>query len=105
MTERIAAIQKMLVKTPDDVFLHYSLAKEFASAEQLEQAIEEFRKCIELDPKYLPAYVEGGKCLRSAGRMEESRQIFLSGKALAVDTGQRHTEDYIILQLETFPKQ
>jgi tetratricopeptide (TPR) repeat protein len=100
MSDRISAIKAMLEKTPDDVFLHYSLGMEYASAGRHDEGACEFRRCVELDGNYLPAYVEAGKCLRSSGRLAEAREIFAAGMALAAMQGQTHMQDYIRQQLE-----
>jgi Flp pilus assembly protein TadD len=104
MTDRVQAIRAMLQKSPGDVFLHYSLAKEYTAAGQHDQAVEEFRKCIQLEADYLPAYVEAGKCLRSAGRLAEARDMFLAGLDLAAAKGERHVRDFIQQQLDALPK-
>ena len=98
---RIAMIQGMLQRTPNDVFLHFSLAMEHVSAGQADEAVAEFRKCAELDPAYIPAYVEGGKCLRTAGRFDEARAMFQAADKLAAAIGDAHIRDYIRQQLET----
>ncbi len=104
MADRIKAIQAMIAKRPDDVFLHYSLGMELATAGRFDDAVIEFRHCIRLDANYLPAYVEAGKCLRSAGRLDDARQVFTSGLELAALQGERHMHDYIRQQLEGLPK-
>ena len=95
MADRMEAIRGMLVKTPDDTFLRYSLAMEHAAAEQYDQAIAEFRRCVELDADYLAAYVEAGKCLRSAGRFDEARETFVAAMELAEAQADSHVRDYV----------
>lgn len=100
MADRIARIQSMLEKSPNDPFLHYSLGMEFMSANQLEQATAAFTHVLELDAEYLPAYVEAGKCLRTAGRLDQARDLFIRGKELATRRGDGHMVDHITQQLE-----
>lgn len=100
MADRIAAIQKMLEKSPQDVFLHYSLGMEFYSAGQFGQACAEFQRCIDLERTYLPAYVEAGKALRSAGHLPAAREMFARGLELARQKGDAHMQDHIQQQLE-----
>jgi tetratricopeptide (TPR) repeat protein len=101
MADRIAAIEKMLQGSPEDTFLHYSLAMEYRAVGKLDQAQAEFGRCIELDADYLAAYVEGGKCLRSAGKQAEAREMFQQGLALAQRQRNQHIEDFIRQQLES----
>ena len=104
MTDRIESIRKMLESQPDDVFLHYSLGMEYAAGGRYGDAVAQFHRCIELDGKHLPAYVEAGKALRSAGRLDEARRTFAAGMALAADLGESHTRDFIQQQIEALPK-
>ncbi|MBI5724767.1 MAG: tetratricopeptide repeat protein [Planctomycetes bacterium] len=104
MPDRIATILRMLEKTPDDVFLHYSLAMEYVGAGRCDEAAGEFRKCAELDEKYLPAYVELGKAMRTAGKFDEARAAFDQAMKIAQEKRDRHVEDYVRQQLEILPK-
>lgn len=94
----------MLESSRDDVFLHYSLGMELASAELFGEGAEEFLRCIELDAGYLPAYVEAGKALRATGRLTEAREIFTAGEHLAAERGETHTQDHIRQQIESLPQ-
>lgn len=100
MADRLATLAKMLQADPRDVFLNYSLGMEYASGGRHEEAAAQFRKCIELDRGYLPAYVEAGKSLRAAGKLADARAIFLDGLSLASAKGDHHIRDHIQQQLE-----
>ncbi len=102
-TERIEQIRSLLEKAPEDVFLHYSLAMELATADRCDEAAVEFRACMELDERYLPAYVEAGKVLRSAGELDQAREVFQAGLKLASETGDDHVRSFIAQQLEALP--
>jgi len=104
MSERIQTIHSMLLSSPDDVFLHYSLAMEYATAGQYDKAVASFKRCIELDSQYLPAYVEAGKALRAAGDLAAAREAFAEGLDLATRKGDSHTRDFIRQQLEALPR-
>ena len=100
MTERVEAIRSLLAKSPDDVFLHYSLAMELLSAERFDEAVAAFDRCMELDDQYLPACVEAGKASRSAGRADQAGEYFTRALALAGRLGDAHAQDAIRQQLE-----
>ena len=104
MADRIAALQKLLARDERDVFLHYSLAMEYFSAGRHDLAAAQFGRCIELDPNYLAAYVEGAKCHRAAGQLDPAREMFARALDLAQRLKQTHTEDYIRQQLEGLAK-
>ncbi|MHC4562335.1 MAG: tetratricopeptide repeat protein [Planctomycetota bacterium] len=103
MTDRIESIKKLLAAEPDDVFLNYSLAMEYVVAEQCEPALESFSRCIELDETYVPAYVEAGKCARSAGLADRARDYFTRALSLARGQGQNHVVDFVAQQLQSLP--
>jgi len=100
MSDRMARIEKMLASSPADPFLHYSLGMEFASAGDPERAAKQFLHVLELDADYLPAYVEAGKCLRSAGQLADARDLFTRGLHLAETRRDTHQADHIRQQLE-----
>ena len=101
MTDRIESIRTLLAKDPDDVFLTYSLAMELVAAEQHDDALKTFARCVELDAGYLAAFVEAGKCARAAGRPDEAKTHFQRALELAESAGETHTVDAVRQQLET----
>ncbi len=103
MTDRIEQIKKLLAREPDDVFLNYSLGMEYISAGDFDQAIEAFAKCESIEPAYLPAKIEMGKALRSAGRLAEARDAFTRALQSATAAGQQHAMDNIQAQLDSLP--
>lgn len=100
MSERIEQIRALLVHDPEDVFLHYSLGRELASAGQTDEALQAFRECTRLDKAYVPAYVEAGRCLRAAGREDEARAALQTALGIAETHGEQHTAENIRQQLE-----
>ena len=104
MADRIKALEAMIAAEPNDVFLHYSLGMELAAGGKPDKAVKEFENCIRLDDGYLAAYVEAGKVLRTAGRLEGARTMFSSAMELAVLKGESHVRDYIQQQLDGLPK-
>lgn len=100
MTDRILAIQTMLQRSPQDVFLHYSLAMELAGQGRFDEAAAEFARCTELDPEYLAAYVEGGKALRGARNLRAAKERFGQALEVALRQGNIHMQDFVRQQLE-----
>jgi len=100
MTDRIATILAMLRDNPDDVFLHYSLAMEYAGSGDDQKAVQQFTECMRLDEGYLPAYVQAGKCLRRAGDPAAARKLLTRALQLAEAQGQTHTRDQVRQLLE-----
>jgi tetratricopeptide (TPR) repeat protein len=77
---RIDMLVEMLKKESGDVFLNYALALEYATdintagdAEQL------FRRVIDKDENYIPAYYQLGKLYESTLRTKEALDIYKKG--------------------------
>ena len=85
-------LEEMLKSEPDDVFLHYALAKAYVAEGQTERGLERFRQVIERDPNYVPAYFQMGQTRAEAGRTAEAREILTRGIAVARQVGDRHAE-------------
>lgn len=58
---RIAIIQTMLEKEPNDVFLNYSLGIEYSATQNFNEAIIQFNKSLSIDPDYFTAHYQLGK--------------------------------------------
>ena len=104
MSDRIESIRKMLESDSSDIFLHYSLGMELASAERHSEAVTAFGRCIELDESYLAAHVEAAKALRSCGDLDAARDAFAGAMELAALQGETHVRDYIQQQLDSLPR-
>ena len=100
MADRITTIKAMLRDSPDDVFLHYSLGMEYAGEGNHQEAADEFIECTRLNEGYLAAYVEAGKCLRSAGNLAGARKLLTRAFELAAKQKEKHTQDHIRQLLE-----
>lgn len=100
MNDRLKTIRQMLEKTPDDTFLLYGLGMELVAADNFDEAVEQFNKCIEIDTGHLAARVELGKSLRSTGKIEDARRAFAAAMELAVSQGEKHVQDFIRQQLD-----
>ena len=61
MNKRIAELQKMLEAEPQDSFLNYALALEFANEHNFLKAISVLEALIRREPSYLAAYYQLGK--------------------------------------------
>lgn len=90
LVPRIEQIEKMLASSPDDVFLNFALAMEQVKAGRQEQAVAGFRRVIELDPDYVPAYTQLSNTLIDLGRKEEAKTVLASGVEAATRAGDKH---------------
>jgi Tfp pilus assembly protein PilF len=72
-------IDKLLEKEPDDLFLNYTLALEYAAELDLPKAEDLFIKVLSLDKNYIPAYYQIGKLFESQEKNSEAIHYFRVG--------------------------
>lgn len=80
----------MVAQNPGDSFSRYGLAMEYVNLGNLEQAVEEFRGLIGVNPNYSYAYFHGGRALEKLGREDEARELYAQGIEVARKIGDDH---------------
>lgn len=86
-------LEAMLAEEPNDAFLRYALAMEYASAGQDEEAARRFLELIELAPLYVPTYLTTARTLLRLGQDEEARGILHRGIPIARQQGEGHAAE------------
>jgi tetratricopeptide (TPR) repeat protein len=89
-TDRLTLLTQFLEQNPSDAFARYGLAMEYSRLGQIESALEQFNKLIELHPDYTNGYFMAAQTLERAGRTSEARKMLQDGIAAAQRTGNRH---------------
>lgn len=87
---RLEILKNMVAQNPGDSFARYGLAMAYAGAGDYAQAAEEYRKLIEINPKYVAAYYHGGQALEKLGKAEEAREIYRQGIEISTQEGDTH---------------
>lgn len=88
--DRIAMLKEVLAANPNDAFARYGLAMEYAKTGDIDTALAEYKRVIEINPEYTAAYQMAGQMLASAGRGDEARQMLEGGVACARRAGNSH---------------
>jgi Flp pilus assembly protein TadD len=83
-------LQEMLAGDPNDVFLRYALAMEFAAEGNDEEALRGLLKMLGDKLDYPPAYLQAGQILMRLDRLDEARTTFKQGITLAQRLGDAH---------------
>ncbi len=91
-TSRIEILTQFLGENPNDAFARYGLAMEYSKAGEVESALAEFRKLLELHPDYTAGYFMAAQTLARADRSDEARQMLRDGIASADRTGNQHAK-------------
>lgn len=103
MDSRLQQIKKMLETEPNDSFLNYALALEYAKADDLQRAIQLIEEIIRRDKNYLGAYYELGKYYELTSQPEKAINIYKRGIAIALQQKNRKAQmelNEALLQLE-----
>ncbi len=94
-TSRIAALQDMLTREPNDVTTHYMLGNEYFKAQMYDQAVETFRRYLSLADDEGAVYRMLAQSLIGLGKLDEARQVYRDGLAAATRHGhQPMIEEY-----------
>jgi len=102
MTEpsRLETLTQFLEQNPNDAFARYGLAMEYSGLGQIETALKEFNKLLEVHPDYTSGYFMAAQTLARAERNEEAKAMLKKGIESAQRTGNRHAMSEMSAMLE-----
>jgi hypothetical protein len=94
-------LEKMLAEEPNDAFLRYALAMEYAGEANDSEALRCFQKMFADKIDYVPAYLQAGQILMRLDRPNEARAMFKEGITLAQRVGDAHAAGEMEAFLDT----
>jgi tetratricopeptide (TPR) repeat protein len=100
MNNRLDVLKNMVAQNPNDSFARYGLAMEYANSGELENAMEEYRALLGVNPNYPAAYYHGGQTLEKLGRREDARTLYRQGIEATTRIGDLHTRSEIQAALD-----
>ena len=98
--ERLQMLMQVLRENPNDAFARYGLAMEHSNRGNVEDALGEFNKLIELHPDYSAGYFMAAQMLARAGRTDEAKSFLQGGIAAAARTGNAHAKSEMQAMLD-----
>lgn len=84
--DRVAALERMLERRPDDTRLRFGLALEYMNAGRTDEGIRELRAYLAASDDEGNAWGRLGAALRTSGRDEEARDAYRRG----IEAATRH---------------
>jgi cytochrome c-type biogenesis protein CcmH/NrfG len=90
--DRIAALNEILTRNPNDTFARYGLAMEYSRQGNLDQSLAEFSMLLKNSPDYTPGYFMAAQTLARADRIAEAKTMLTDGIASARRTGNLHAQ-------------
>ncbi len=87
LQDRIAQFRKMANDDPDNELGHYRLGQLLMEARQFPEAIQSFRRTLELSPRFSKVYQLLAQCLVDDNRREEAVAVLKQGFDVADEQG------------------
>jgi tetratricopeptide (TPR) repeat protein len=87
---RLEQLLELLAAEPNDSFLRYGVAMEYAKRGEHDKALAEFNELIHRAPDYVAAYFMAGRTCEQKGEPEEAKKFYQRGIATAQRVGDRH---------------
>src|SRR5215471_922461 len=98
--DRLALLNDILARNPNDAFARYGLAMEYSKNGELEEALGEFRKLLSSNPDYTAGYFMAAQTLVRAQRSEEARKMLAEGIRAAQRTRNQHAQSEMEAMLD-----
>lgn len=83
MSSRIDHLLELLKSEPNDSFLNYALALEYAKLDEREKAIRIIENILKRDENYLGAYYQLGQLYEQLQQLENARVTYTKGVIIA----------------------
>ena len=83
MSDRLSQLEELLKEDPNDSFLQYGIALEYAKKGELPEAISRIEKLLSQNPDYLGAYYQLGQYYEAEENNEEAIDTYKRGIILA----------------------
>jgi tetratricopeptide (TPR) repeat protein len=81
--DRLSQLQELLKEDPNDAFLQYGIALEYAKKGNVEEAIARIEKLLAEKPDYLGAYYQLGQYYEAVNKNTEATAVYEKGILLA----------------------
>jgi tetratricopeptide (TPR) repeat protein len=99
LEERIAQYQKMANDDPDNELAHHSLGKLLLEAGRPAEAVQSFRRSLELNPLFSKPYQLLADCLLQMGQRAEAVKVLREGFKVADERGDYQPRDAMAKKL------
>lgn len=89
-TDRLEQLLQFLTENPQDSFLKYAIAMEYAKKSENEKALEYYQDLVQNDPEYVGTYYHLGKLYEKLEQFDNAFTAYEQGKKIAKSIGNRH---------------
>lgn len=88
-------LQNLLETDPDDAFLRYGVAMEFARQSRTDEALNEFAELRRRHPAYVPGYFMGARAFEQHGDPDAAKALY----KLGIDTAKKVGDDHAAAEM------
>jgi Tfp pilus assembly protein PilF len=99
--DRLQNLLSLTKEDPNNTFIRYGLAMEFARLNRTEEALRSFQEVLQKDPLYVAAYYQMGTLLVRHGKIEEAKTAYSEGIKVAVQKADWHAKSELEAALES----
>ena len=85
--DRLSQLEQLLIEEPNDSFLQYGIALEYAKKGNVAEAIVRIEKLLAEKPDYLGAYYQLGQYYEVVNKNNDAIAIYEKGIVLAKNVG------------------
>lgn len=100
--DRLPELLALAERSPRKPLVWYGLAMEYRGRERFDDALQAFSRCLEVDPKYVPAFFQAGLTLEQCQRRPEAVAMLRRGIEAAAAKGDRHARGEMQEVLDTW---
>ncbi len=93
LADRISQFHKMTTEDPENELGHFRLGQLYTEATQYTEAVESFKRTLELSPQFSKVYQLLGECYIKLERPDEAIATFTQGYAVANERGDKLPRD------------
>ena len=87
---RLDQLLELLAAEPNDAFLRYGVAMEYAKLGEHDKALVEFDELLRRDPDYVAAYFMAGRSCEQKEAIEDAKKYYQRGIDTAKRVGDHH---------------
>ena len=100
MKTRREILEEFLLQDPSDSFSRYALALELEKENRVSDAVPQLREVIARDPGLVAAYQQLGRLLAQSGSVDEARETYKKGVAVASAANDQRARSEMQLALD-----
>ena len=87
---KLEQLLELLKSDPNDAFLRYGVAMEYAKQEKFTESLAEFAELLQRHPDYVPGFFMAGRTCEQDGDIPAAKDYYARGIATARRVGDTH---------------